>query len=177
MDRIAAEAAAAWWGERIGFISPETDGLQPALDGGRAFVAVMELGLRARAIETAPPAYSRTIAMFTEELARLISESTQSKVKLAVDYQPEGLLAEAADASGIDAARFPRKHRMMAWSDHVIAKAGYSAPWLLVWLAPGWQHPACGVQDWPESSADPVGPECGLPQWHQGGHDWAAPRP
>jgi hypothetical protein len=173
VNRDAAKAAADWWADRVRSVRPETDGLHPGLSRERAFTATAQIALRGAAIDAAPAVDDQTAQAFASALADLVAASKYEMVRLAVDYSPDQLLTQAADAAGADRARFPGKTAMRVRADHVIAKAGYRAPWLLVWSAPGWEHPPCGVQDWPEGSDDPVGPECGLPRWHEGGHDWA----
>jgi hypothetical protein len=173
VDLNAAQAAAAWWADRVRSARPEVEGLHPGLSREQAFAATAQIALRATAIDTAPAVDDRIAEAFTGELARLIAASERNPVRLAVDYGPDVLLAQAADAAELHRAHFPGKTTMTVWPDHVIAKAGYRALWLLVWSAPGWQHPLCGVQDWPEDSDDPIGPECARLRWHGGGHDWA----
>jgi hypothetical protein len=173
VNRDAAQAAADWWADRIRSVRPETDGLHAGLSREEAFAATAQIALRGAAIDAAPAVDDHTAQAFVTELAAIIAASEDGMVRLAVDYSPDQLLAQAADAAGVDRARFPGKTTMRVRADHVIAKAGYGAPWRLVWSAPSWEHPPCGVQDWPEDSADPIGPKCALPQWHEGGHDWA----
>lgn len=173
MNRDAAEAAAAWWAEQVRATSPETDGLRPDQSQDEAFRQIASVGLRGALLDSAPPVTDGVAHAFRSELADRISASEDSLVRLFVDYGPAGPLRDAAEAAGLHTAHFPDKTRMTVRPDHVIAKGGYAAPWRLVWSAPGWQHPPCGVQDWPEGSDDPVGPECVLPRWHDGGHGWA----
>jgi hypothetical protein len=134
---------------------------------------VASIGLRALELNSAAPVTDEVARAFAAELADRITASGQERMRLFVDYAPDRTLGDAADAARLDTAHFPRKTAMTVWPDHIVAKAGYGAPWLLVWSAAGWEHPPCGVQDWPENSDDPVGPECALPKWHEGGHDWA----
>lgn len=173
MNRAAAEAAAAWWTEQIRSTKPETDGLHPEQSKDEAFRQLASVGLRGMLLDSAPPVTDEIARAFRSELAARVTASEDSQVRLFVDYGPAGPLREAADAAGLHTTYFPGKTRMTVLADHIIAKAGYSAPWRLVWSAPGWQHPACGVQEWPDGAEEPVGPECALPRWHDGGHDWA----
>lgn len=167
----AAQPAAEWWGEQVRTVKAETDGLHPGLSAEQAYVATAQIALRDQAIERAP-ADDETVDAFVAELAQLVATSDASAVTLSVDYGPGGDLARASEVAGLPKARFPLKTRMKVWPDHVLAKAGYSAPWRLEWAAPGWEHPPCAVQDWPEGADDPVGPACGRPRWHDGEHDW-----
>jgi len=173
MEREAAEAAAAWWAEQIRHTKPETDGLYEAQTHREAFAATASIGLRGLSLESAGPVTEGLAATFAAELARRVVEDPAERVRLFVDYGPNRTLGEAADAAGLDAAHFPQKTSMLVAPDHILAKAGYGQPHRLVWSAPGWEHPTCGVQEWPEDSDDPIGPKCALPQWHEGGHNWA----
>lgn len=173
MDRGAAQAAAEWWVDRVRSVQPETDGLHPGLSREQAFNATAQIALRGALIDAAPAIDEHTAQAFARELADAIAASEHETVRLAVDYSPDRILAQSAEAAGVHRARFPGKTTMRVRADHIIAKAGYKAPWRLVWAAPGWEHPPCGVQDWPEDSEGPVGPECGLLRWHDGDHDWA----
>lgn len=172
MNRDAAEAAAAWWVTQVRATRPETDGLHPDQGRDEAFRQLASIGLRGTLLDSAPPVTDVISRAFQSALANLIAESAQSPVRLLVDYGPAGPLRDAAVAAGLHTAHFPQKTGMTVHPDHVIAKAGYRAPWRLIWSAPDWQHPPCGVQDWPEGSDDPIGPECARPRWHEGGHDW-----
>ena len=167
----AAGPASEWWGEQVRTVKAETDGLHPGLSSQQAFAAVAQIALRDQAIERAP-VDDQTVAAFVAELSKLIAASEEKVVTLSVDYGPSGDLARAAESAGLHKSRFPLKTRSKVWPDHILAKAGYSAPWRLAWSAPGWEHPTCDVQEWPEGSDDPVGPECGRPRWHDGVHDW-----
>lgn len=172
MNRDAAEAAAAWWAEQVRATRPETDGLHPDQNRDEAFRQLASVGLRGMLLDSAPPVTDEIAHAFRSELAGRIVTGDDGPVRLFVDYGPAGPLRDAADAAGLHNVHFPGKTRMTVYPDHIIAKAGYSDSWRLVWSAPGWEHPPCGVQDWPEGADDPVGPECGLPRWHDGGHDW-----
>lgn len=175
MNREAAEAAAAWWAEQIRSTTAETDGLHPGLSRDQAMAALGGIGLRAMQLEAAPPVTDEMAAAFATELARRIADGPDGQQRVFVDYAPVQVLRDAAEAAGVHTAHFPQKTRMTIHSDHVIAKAGYSEPWRLVWSALGWEHPACGVQEWPGGADDPVGPECARPRWHDGRHDWERP--
>lgn len=167
----AARPAAEWWAARLRAAHPEVDGLHPNLTPRQALVATAEIGLRGAQLRGATP-NEATIEMFTAELAQRIAATKKAKVTLRVDYHPEDLLGQAADAAGLSDEAFPRKTTMQVRSDHVLGKAGYRATWAVVWSAPEWTHPACGVQDWPDDANGPIGPECPRPRWHDGAHDW-----
>lgn len=168
---LAAEPAARWWADRVRAVRAESDGLHPGLTNRQALAQTMGIALRAQAIDRAR-VDDGVIDGFAAELCRLIAAAVGGKLRLCVDYHPDGLLAEAAENAGLDQVLFPGKTRMIVHPDHILAKAGYSAPWGLLWSAPGWRHPACGIQDWPDDSGDPTGPECAHPRWHGGRHDW-----
>ncbi len=172
MDQAAAEAAAAWWATQIRSTTAETDGLHAGLSRDQAMTALGGIGLRSMQLDSAPPVTDEMAAAFAADLARRIAAEPDARVRVFVDYAPVQLLRDAAEAAGVHTAHFPQKTRMTIHPGHVIAKAGYSEPWRLIWSAPGWQHPQCGVQEWPEGADDPVGPECGRPRWHDGRHDW-----
>lgn len=167
----AARVAAEWWGEQVRTVKAETDGLHPGLSTEQAYVATAQIVLRDQAIARTP-ADDETVDAFVTELARLVAGSDGRSVTLSVDYGPGGDLARASEAVGLPKTRFPLKTTMKVWPDHVLVKAGYGAHWRLEWAAPGWRHPPCEVQEWPEGTDDPVGPACGRPRWHDGGHDW-----
>lgn len=167
----AARAAAEWWGVQVQSVLAEADGVYPGLSPTQAFAAAVGIGLRVREIENASVSDS-AVDGFVAELARLLAESSERMVRLDVDYHPCELLAQAADAAGVPWARFPGKTVMRVKVDHVLAKAGYGAPWRLVWSGPGWERPPCAERHWPDGSDDPVGPECALLRWHEGKHDW-----
>ncbi|MFF8784869.1 hypothetical protein [Streptomyces sp. NPDC015125] len=167
----ASRAAAEWWGEQVRTVKAETDGLHPGLSTEQAFVATAQIAMRDQAIAQAP-ADDATVDAFVAELTQLITASELSVVTLSVDYGPSGELARAAEAARLHKSRFPLKTTAKVWPDHVLAKAGYGAPWRVVWSAPSWEHPPCEAQEWPEDSDDPIGPKCGRPQWHDGAHDW-----
>lgn len=169
--RAAARPVAEWWGEQVRSVTAETDGVHPELSTEQAYTATAQIAMRSQAIEGAPVGED-VVDAFVGELARLLAEDGRSRVALSVDYGPCIVLARAAEVAGLPLARFPLKTSMRVCPDHVVASAGYRAQWRLVWAAPGWDHPLCGAQEWPEGSADPVGPECQRPRWHEGGHDY-----
>lgn len=168
----AAGPAADWWVERIRHVKAETDGIHPDLTTEQTFVALAAVSLRAQQIDSVPASTDTTLVAFACELTQTIAATTDRRLILSVDYGPSTALRQAATKAGVSTALFPNKTRMQVWPDHVLTKAGYSAPWRLIWSAPDWEHPACGVQDWPEASDDPTGPECARPRWHDGRHDW-----
>ena len=51
------------------------------------------------------------------------------RVKLSVDYNPDGILAETFNESGIDSSKAPLKTTMFVNLDSVNVKYGYGAPW------------------------------------------------
>lgn len=168
----AATPAARWWVDQIRDVKAEPDGIHPGLTTEQAFTALAGVSLRAQQIKSVTAPDDTVLAAFARELTRAIAATTDRRLNLFVDYGPDPVLRQAATEADVSTALFPNKTRMQVWRDHVLAKAGYDAHWRLVWSAPDWEHPACGVQDWPESAEDPTGPECARPRWHDGQHDW-----
>lgn len=172
MNRDAANAAAAWWAGHVQGTRPEMNGLHEAMTHREAFTQVASIGLRGLQLENATPVTDEMVQAFRVRLAERIEADDPSGVRLFTDYGPCQTLGDAADDAGLDTAHFPQKMAMTVRPDHITAKAGYGQPWRLIWSAPGWQHPPCGVQEWPDGAEDPIGPECAHPRWHDGGHDW-----
>jgi hypothetical protein len=166
----AARPAAAWWGERVRTVRPETDGLHPGLGDRGAYVALVGITLRTQQLD-ATRADEQTVAAFVDELARLVAAAPNDRMRLYVDYAPVRLLGAAADRAGLSDLRFPHKTYMTVRPDHVIARPGYNSRWRLVWSLPGWKRPPCQAEHYPEVGDEPVG-SCALPRWHEGRHGW-----
>jgi len=167
----AARPAAAWWGDQVRGVRPETDGLHTALSAREAQVATARIALRGQELDTAPVT-DAVIAQFVDELARAVAAQTRDHLLLRVDYAACRELGEAADRAGVPDVRFPHKTWMRVRPDYVLVRAGYGAPTTVVWSAAGWQHPPCGAQQWPPDAPEPNGPPCTQPRWHRGPCDW-----
>jgi hypothetical protein len=98
---------------------------------------------------------------------------SDSSVTLAVDYGPEGALADAARKAGIGGLQFPSKSCMWVYPDRVTVSAGYRAATRLVWASDEWlaNRPTCRSQKWDEKRRGDYYGEpfrCSLPLYHDG---------
>lgn len=172
----AARAAAEWWAEQIG--SPVQRLVRPAeLDAGSMFA---EAGLAALAARHPVPAGAG--AVFADELEKRFAEKLDriDSVNVGVDYGPDWVLAEAAEAAGIDRSRFPVKTHMWFTKDYVTAALGYGRPVRLIWTHPDWVRPACGMQRYdeePDGRYEPHDEICSLLRYHDGDHGDYIPDP
>lgn len=159
----AALAAANWWAQQVG---------APTFDNGDDGIA----GALASMVAEARPVAPGSVTAFVPELASTVREHMHPKygVTLSVDYGPEGLLAEVAQAAGVPFARFPWKTRMSVHDQYVTASRGYRAPTVLVWASEEWlaHRPTCDRQKWDEArqdqdyNGDPWA--CSQPLYHDG---------
>ncbi|MDE1675457.1 hypothetical protein [Nocardia gipuzkoensis] len=168
--RAAAQAAAGWWAQQLSaptFITPASG--QPVHPAQPS--AVVSAGLRADAHTIT----SDQLAAFTARLTEAIyAELTAChRTTLRVDYHPDGTLAAAADAAGIDLSRLPWKSASYADADHVTTVCGDGAVTQVLWHVPGWVHPPCGFRLWDAATAGYQPHRCGRAKYHQGEHgDW-----
>ena len=160
----AARAAAEWWADAIGAptfrITDENSGPDERADA--AFGSTMASILAAR-----HPVSDETGRRFIDALEAIVAEGSHySGAGLHTDYGPDGALAAAADAAGVDYSRFPYKTNMWIKGDHVYVSAGYGARSTLIWHAPDWQRPVCETQHY--EGDDPRDEVCSLQRYHAG---------
>lgn len=176
----AARAAAEWWATQIGaptfrvvrdterdFASDFTEITMLSL--AHRHPVSPELGTRfADALEAAITAeldkQAQRIAL------RPDSEDQEPSTHLGIDYGPDPILADAAEAAGVHTSRFPSKTNMWVSPQYVTASLGYGAPTTLIWSAPDWRRPTCGQQryDGPSGEAEPRDEQCGRLRYHDG---------
>jgi hypothetical protein len=116
---------------------------------------------------------------FVAELTKRITELLECGrwVSLGVDYGPDMILYNAAEAAGVNSSRFPWKTHMSVTAEYVTASLGYGARDRLVWSSPDWQRPACGnnryVGSGYEQQVDTANVICTRPKYHDGDcGDW-----
>jgi hypothetical protein len=173
VDELACRAAAAWWVAAIRKVRAERAAIEPEMTKAAVMCALAEVAMRADGILRNLATEGR-LARFGAELDRRLRDTDPGEwgATLSVDYHPEELLAEAAEAAGIDASQFPRKTRMRVYDDHVTAKAGYGSRHRLIWSSAEYGNPDCEDQEWDDEG--PNGPLCKQAKWHDGRHDWEA---
>lgn len=174
----AAAAATAWWLERIRGVRPEPPNVMFMMPNSEVYLALSEASMRASEVEAHRPTED-ALAKFEAELLRILLEALKTSpagecVLLRVDYEPMGLLRQAATAAGIHSSQFTEKAGLWVHPDHVLAKPGYGLRPRLAWCAAGWQHPPCASQGW-NVDEPKSGPSCARLRWHEGEHDWETP--
>lgn len=166
----AGRAAAEWWARQVG--SPTFKMDHDDATGENRFRADMASVMMTMLAERHPVTEEQG-QRFVEELAARVDVelALTGRAWLRVDYRPNLMLAEAAEAAGVHHSRFPIKSSTSVYPDHVTARLGYGAPSLLVWHVPGWEHPVCGAYRY-EQQRDgdhmPLDELCTLPRYHVG---------
>ena len=118
---MLARAAGAWWTERLR--RPE-----PHDNGSRDLGSILACAMADRARH---PITEEQLAVFRKELEkRVLQEELREffgAVSLYSDYEPSGLLREAAKAAGIRPGDFPYKTGLKIYSDgRVMVFTGYA---------------------------------------------------
>ena len=172
----ASVAAAEWWARQVEVPTfRNTDGRASPKERLLSDLAGVAASLRAETHSldaAASREFARLLALGVDALLAA-AERSRAAVSLRVDYGPDEDLAAAADKAGVSLARFPWKTHMLVRRDHVVASLGYRAAWRLVWQAPEWSRPLCGSREH-DPMDEATGRVCGLPVYHDGGHnDWA----
>lgn len=171
-----ALAVANWWADRaIGGAIGDTG--DRSLNGH----VTMAFAVMAGAQGVAAPADRRE--RFVAELARRVEKQLEERadrphfaVTIGVDYGPDPILADAAEAAGVPTGAFPWKTVTWTHYTHVVASLGYGAPSALVWQAEDWERPACGAGKYgDEYEREPW--KCSALRYHDGEHVFDAPDP
>lgn len=170
-SEVASRAAVEWWVAAIRAVGPEAPEIRSDMTTPEVTLALSAVSLHDAHISRNRVTEER-LAAFAAELDRRLrhADPGDAGVLLAVDYEPQGFLAEVADATGIDPSQFPRKTRMWVKDDHVVLRAGYGSRWRLIWSSPEYESPDCRERDWNDDG--PIGVPCGQAMWHDGRHDW-----
>jgi hypothetical protein len=187
--KTAARAAAEWWATQIGSPVFRIVGDRPgerdlgatffeAFAGDRAARNPVTEEAAKRFADLLETAIADDLAADSERLAARARDRPDDPtyaphVSIGVDYGPDRILADAADAAGVDDSRFPIKTNMSVYEDHVVGKVGYGSPRALVWSTPEWEQsrPECGawrVTGYPDYDVHPGLSLCGLPRYHEG---------
>ncbi len=174
--KSAARAAAEWWAKQVGaplFRNVDSSsGPDELLRGGMA-------GAMQHMLADLHPATESAGTAFADDLEKRIGDRLKRSnwVSLSVDYAPDGTLADAAQATGVNGSRFPWKTHMSVTNDYVTASLGYRAPSALIWQHPDWDRPACQTTAYDERT-NTFGDEwCTLPKFHDGEHGNWQPDP
>jgi hypothetical protein len=166
-----ARAAADWWANAVG---------APTFDAGADSPSLATAEVMASMLAATSPVSNDSATKFRDlleqKIAQALSYDLGRGISLGVDYGPDQELGDIAQAAGISSSRFPWKTNMWVYHTHVIVSAGYAAPARLVWQAEDWERPACGDSKY--NTAHEREPwKCGLPQYHEGDHDYTVSSP
>lgn len=120
-----AAIAARWWGDLL--MEP------PSHDNGDAFQSVFGRLLAA----SEPPVSPAQRDAFVAALARAIARSTDRYTYVFVDYDPCGMLEDAAAEAGrVHLSRLPWKTRMLIHDGEIAVARGYGAAFETIWPTP-----------------------------------------
>jgi len=163
----AARAAAEWWAEQIGApVFRAIRGDEPDRQSQDFGAMTMMLGT---ILADRHPIREGQGEKFVTILAAAIAEGLDRNdygLNLGVDYGPDRMLAEAAEAVGIHTGRFPYKTHMWIKCDHVTAALGYGAKSRLIWSAPDWERPTCGQHEY-DANFNALDGVCVKPRYHE----------
>lgn len=164
----SAEAAAAWWAEKLAGPVHQDNG---GGDLASTFAGALASGLAER-----NPVTSEQLETFQAALVQRIrarqSEHPSGYCGLGVDYGPDLDLGAAADEAGISTSRFPWKTNCWVYPDRFVVSNGYGGRETLAWAEQGYEPPPCGARNY-TLDFDPLPEVCGLPLYHQSDHsDW-----
>lgn len=173
----AAVAAANWWAEAIG---------SPTFDNGDAMSSMLGSMVGSRAPVGDSAGFAEALVAKVDERLGVMAGwdgVDEPYLTLSVDYGPEQILAEAAQAAGVGLRRFPWKTSMWIYSDHVTVSAGYQAQTVLVWASDEWlsTRPDCTSQHYDEAKYATVETyhgepwACSLPMFHAEAHAYDKP--
>lgn len=159
----AALAAAQWWAEQCGapvhILTPGGD--HPDAEYGAVASSMMDEITRRHPIREGQG--DKLVAALSVAIDKRLTDN--GAVTLSVDYGPDRVLADAADAAGVHTSRFPMKTVMWARPTHVTASLGYRGRDRLVWMAPDWPRPDCGNHK-VEADYYPLPFVCSKPRYH-----------
>lgn len=128
------EVAVKWWVEKLGGFSPLKQDIGDAkLESDLAFLGVLMGAHRAEPTK---------VKEFGLALARLMHEQPADTYWLDVDYDPMGLLGQAAEEAGIFSFQFPYKTHMHVHKGKVIVACGYGQPYETIYEAKEDEHAA-----------------------------------
>lgn len=165
-----ARAAAEWWAERVG--APTHRMVRAEERDFRSDFAELTM-LTVAHRNPVPDGAGSAFADALEKVYDELLVKWDGRVSLGVDYGPDMVLAEVAQAHGIHPSRFPIKTNLWAYPDHVTASLGYHGQIRLVWAAPGWVRPTCKSITYDERTHKFGDDLCSLPLYHDGDHgDW-----
>lgn len=162
----SSEAVSAWWAEQLG--APVYRMVDSRASGNDRLAADFSAALMHTIADRHPVSREqgeKFIAALIPKIEDQLSRTGQ--VTLGVDYGPDRILGEAAEAADIDKSRFPWKTVTWIKETHVAASLGYGGKTRLIWSEPGWERPPCGQRnctgDW-----EPIDEVCPLPLYHDG---------
>lgn len=123
-DNIA-KFAANWWAEKIG-------GNTIHDTGDDSLGSVLAELLADSMIENPSVEQLESYRAFlTKEILKVLEK--RGSMFLSCDYFPDGVLIEAAKASGIELANYPWKTNMMIDDNKIRVSEGYGAPYALIY--------------------------------------------
>lgn len=123
-DNIA-KYAAKWWADKIG-------GNAIHDNGDDTFGSVLA-GLLADSMIKKPSVEQLESyrALLAKEILKVLEK--RGAMSLSCDYSPDGILIEAAKASGIELANYPWKTNMRIDDNKIRVSEGYGAPYALIY--------------------------------------------
>lgn len=117
----AAKATAKWWREKITNCNHD--------NGDNSFSSVMA-GRMADLLALENKPTEEQLNKFEEALVDLISKDNITVVSLMCDYNPCGILYEAATIARIDSSVFPWKVNTVTTDEVLSVSDGYAKPWV-----------------------------------------------
>lgn len=124
MDKQIARKAASWWADFLRGTAP--------LDNGDRTPAGVRTDILAAILQEVEKSKSHAddAGKFEDELARLLEKKSEKWLSFGVDYSPDYILSEAAEAAGVDLGmtRLPWKTVMMIDDGKITYRLG-GADW------------------------------------------------
>lgn len=163
-------ALANWWADRVfgGTVASNGDGVNTALSVLAGVQGSTQSGDKR---ELFVKALSSKIS---GALERMSKHSDDPRVTLGVDYGPDMILSEAAEAAGLFRPNFPWKTMTWAYSTHVVVSLGYGGRNVLLWQSSDWVRPNCNAGKY-DDNWDRLPWKCSSLAYHDGEHDFSTP--
>lgn len=123
MEQKTAEKAAKWWADKLRVFAELDNG-----DKSENGEGIMFLGLLVQVIEKTKRTPEQADA-FEKSLADVLMKENP-RWGFGVDYDPDKILTDAAEAAGVDlgVASLPWKTMMFIHEETVSVRCGYGAP-------------------------------------------------